>query len=95
MGNDDAFCQAAAREPGRHGWPEGCSLAGTYRGGEAIDLDAGQFIQMEAVEGDGGVLDRASRLLPEHSLPEPGRTDQGHALPSRHLKRKAEDRLTS
>lgn len=53
--NDDAFCQAAAREPGRHGWPEGCSLAGTYRGGEAIDLDAGQFIQMEAVEGDGGV----------------------------------------
>ena len=54
--NDDAFCQAAAHELERHGWPEGCSLAGTYRGGEAIDLDAGQFIQMEAVEGDDGVL---------------------------------------
>ncbi len=53
--NDDAFCQAAARELERHGWPQGCSLAGTYRGGEAIDLDAGQFIQMEAVEGDDGV----------------------------------------
>ena len=30
-------------------------LAGTYRGGEATDLDAGQFIQMEAAEGDDGV----------------------------------------
>jgi Transglutaminase-like superfamily len=54
--NDDAFCQGAARELDQRGWTEGFSLAGACTGaGQVFDLDAEQFVQMDAVEGDHGV----------------------------------------
>jgi Transglutaminase-like superfamily len=53
--NDDAFSQASARELRRHGWPEGFSQVKAYDPGTRFDLDADQFVQMDAIEGDDGV----------------------------------------
>jgi Transglutaminase-like superfamily len=54
--NDAAFCQAAARENQRRGWQEGFSVSGNCTGAEPVfDLDAEQFVQMGAIEGDHGV----------------------------------------